>query len=130
MPTGRFRASVQYGDWKGVASADDADVMHKANAESWLKARKKIQEDELLVAVELWAGENHGKHEDPVSVTFLIASPRNFDKVQKQAQSGPLKVRRVQVQMNVVEFFGLFKRFSIALSHHGILHEAEYTYDE
>lgn len=130
MPTEKLRATVQYGDWKGTASADNSDSMHKANAESYLKAEKKIQADELLVGVEVWVGENHGKHKDPVSVTFLIASPRNFEAVEKQAKSGALKVRKVRVQMKAIEFFGLFKRFSIALSNHGILHEREYTYGE
>lgn len=127
MPTETFRASVQYGDWKGTSAADNAD---KGDAEDWLEAKGHKKPDEFLLGVTLWAGENQGKHKDPVSVTFLLASPRDHDSVKAQIQSagGPVMVRRVQVEMKLLEFFGLFKRFSVAFSSHGMLDEREYTY--
>jgi hypothetical protein len=71
-----------------------------------------------------------GKHEDPVYVTFLLASPRDHDSVKAEIQSarGPIMVRRVHIEMKLLEFFGLFKRFSVAFSSHGMLNEREYTY--
>lgn len=51
MTTGRFRAAVQYDDWKGSAAADDADE-HTYLSEL-LKSKGLFDPDtELLVAVE------------------------------------------------------------------------------
>jgi len=128
MTTETFKASVQYGDWKGTAAADRAD---QNDAEHWLEKSGKKKADEFLVGIEIWAGENHGKHKDPVSVTFLLASLPDHDTVQGQIKTGkPLQVRRVREDMNLVEFFGLFKRFSVAISNHGMLTGLEYTYSD
>lgn len=127
MPTKKFRASVQYGDWKGSAAADDADT---EKAYHWLKEKKKIRPDEFIVGITLWAGENHGEHKDPVYVTFLLATPAKHDAVQDQIKAGSITVREVDVKIKVVDFFGLFKRFSIAISAHGMLQEQEYTSNE
>lgn len=127
MQTERFIASVQYGDLKGTSAADRAD---KNDAEAWLVANGHKQKDELLLGISMYAGENHGKHENPVLVEFLLAAPGDHDSVlaMLNASNGPVMVRRVKVSMSVTEFFGFFKRFSIAFSAHGMLGEREYTY--
>ena len=127
MPTETFHASVQYGDWKGTSAADRAD---QGDADDWLEAHGHKKANEFLLGITLWAGENHGKHKDPVYVTFLLASARDHDNVKAQIESArtPVAVRKVQVEMKLVEVFGLFKRFSVAFSSHGMLNEREYTY--
>lgn len=126
MAVQTFRAGVQYGDLRGSAAADRAD---QNDAEHWLEKNGHKGPDEFLVGIELWAGESHGKHKDPIFATFLLASPRKHDNVKAQIESGnPLQVRRVKVDMPLVEFFGLFKRFSIALSAHGMLEGREYAH--
>ena len=42
----------------------------------------------------------------------------------------PISVREVRADMNLTEFFGLFKRFSVNISSHGMFSEAEYTIQE
>jgi hypothetical protein len=126
MTTETFKASVQYGDWTGTAAADRAD---QNDPERWLEKQGKKKPGEFLVGIEIWAGENHGKHKDPVSVNFLLAALPDHDTVQGQIRSGkPLQVRKVQEDMNLVDFFGLFKRFSVAISNHGMLTDREYEY--
>src|SRR3989344_8524564 len=113
MATETFHASVQYNDFKGTSAADRAD---KGGAEDWLEANGHKKPGEFLLGITLWAGEYHGKQEDPVSVTFLLASPGDHDSVKKKIESvgGPVEVRRVHVDMKLSDFFGLFKRLSIA----------------
>ena len=127
MGTNRFIASAQYNDWEGGAAADRAD---KNSAEEWLQAKGHKEENEFLLGITMYAGENHGVHKDPIYVDFLLATPGDHDSVKSMIDSthGPIEVRKVSIEMDLVEFFGLFKRFSVTLSSHGMLGEREYTY--
>lgn len=129
MATEKFIASVQYGDWKGTSAADGAD---RNGLRDWLEANGHKKPDEFLLGVSIFVGENHGVHKDPIYVYFLLASPGDHDSVKAMIDSsqGPIKVRKVSVEMKLTEFFGLFKRFSIAFSSHGMLGERDYTYAE
>ena len=129
MPVKTFRASVQYDDLKGSAAADRAD---KGDTIDWLEKNKLKQDGELLLGITLYAGENHGKHKDPVYVEFLLASAGDHDTVEAMidANTGPILVRRVKKEMALTEFLGLFKRFSVHLSSHEMLEGKEYTYIE
>jgi len=127
QPT-NFKASVQYGDWKGTSAADSAD---KGDARDWLKKNELIQTGEFLIGIALFAGENHGSHKDPVFVEFLLATPGDHDSIKAVIETGaPLVVRRVKVDIGLTEFFGLFKRFSIYMSSHGMLDDRQYTYPD
>ena len=127
MQTERFIASVQYGDLKGTSAADRAD---KNDADAWLVANGHKQKDEFLLGISMCAGENNGKHRDPVCAEFLLATSGDHDSVlaMLNASNGPVMVRRVKVSMSLTQFFRLFKRFSITFSTHGMLSEREYTY--
>jgi len=129
MPTEKFKASVQYNDWKGTSAADRAD---RNDPEDWLKANGHKEPDEFLLGISVYVGENHGVHDDPIYTSFLLASPRDHDSVKEMIDSshGPIGVRKVSIQMKLTEFFGLFKRFSVTFSSHGMLGERDYTYTE
>jgi hypothetical protein len=129
MPIQTFKASVQYGDMHGTAAIDAAD---KGDAGDWLKKNGLKQEGEFLLGITLYVGENHGVHKDPVYVEFLLASAGDHDSMKSMIDSneGPILVRRVKKQMPIAEFFGLFKRFSVHVSSHGMLDGREYTYIE
>ena len=128
MPTMTFTAGVQYNDWKGTAAADDAD---KHDLMDWLKAKKLIQEGEFLVGIDVFVGENHGgKHKDPIYGHALFVQKGDFDSVKQMidAANGPILVRRVNFNMNALEFLGLFKRLSITISRKNMLADLEYVY--
>jgi hypothetical protein len=127
MQTESFKASVQYGDWKGTSAADGAD---KKDANDWLVKNGHKQEGEFLLGITMLAGENHGVHEDPIYVEFLLATPGDHDNIKQliDTSKAPILVKKVKVEMSLVEFFGLFKRFSINFSSHGMLDGHEYTY--
>ena len=124
-----FRASVQYGDLKGTAAADRAD---QKGADEWLEKKGLKQPSEFLLGVELWVGENHGAHKDPVHVHFLLVNFAGYEnvKVMLEETQGPVGVRRVSEKMPISEFLALYKRFSVCLSPSGLLDGRELKYSE
>ncbi|MCP9885858.1 hypothetical protein KBY97_12115 [Synechococcus sp. ATX 2A4] len=114
-----FEASAQYNDLTGSAAADWAD---KTDAETWLKHNGHIT-DEYVVGISMWVGENHGTHRDPVRVKFLVSSLNGYDNIPEMLQSmgDSIKAREIRVDMNIADFFALFKRLEITLSTGGLI---------
>lgn len=110
-----FRAGVQYNDLKGTAAADRHDNRDFSN---YLKEKGLIRDGESLIGIELWSGEVHGTVQDkPVYVTALVSSGEKYDTIHEEVMSGqPVQVRKIELEMNLNEFFGLFKRFAISIS--------------
>ncbi len=92
MATEKFLASVQYGDWKGTSSADEAD---RKGLQEWVKANHYNKSDEILLGVSIYVGENYEAHQAPIFVNFLFASPGDHDSVKSMIDSsqGPVNVR-------------------------------------
>ncbi|KAK62978.1 hypothetical protein AZ22_4072 [Bordetella bronchiseptica 980-2] len=42
----------------------------------------------------------------------------------------PLKVRKIRFEMGLNEFFGLFKRFEICISSHGLIDGRDIQFDD
>ena len=122
----KLRAFVQYDDLKGTVAADRAD---RGGPQRWLRDKNLINDDEYVVGISMFAGENHGVHRDPISVDFLVSELKGYDNIPETIQSvgEPIEVKRVQVDMNLIDFFGLFKRFAVTLSTSGMLEGIEYT---
>jgi len=129
LGTENFHASVQYNDMTGTAAADRHD---NRSMERYLAQQGLIQDGEFLIGVEMWSGEVHGETQDkPVYVTALVTNAETFEIAKAEIQSGkPLHVRKIKFDMKLNEFFGLFKRFAIAISSDGLLDHREITYDE
>jgi|AntDeeMinimDraft_4_1070355.scaffolds.fasta_scaffold05138_2 hypothetical protein len=129
MAIENFNATVQYNDHLGTVAAYRAA---QQAATEWLQERELKHEGEFLLGIEMYAGENHGVHRDPVSVHFLLVTPGDYDNVKEMLDSteGPVEVRKVSEEMPLDEFFGLFKRFSVCLSPDGMLDDREYRYTE
>ncbi|MDH1109040.1 hypothetical protein N5C55_18030 [Pseudomonas otitidis] len=129
MTVDTFRASTQYSDKKGSAAADDAD---KLGPGEWLRQQGHMTEDEFLVGIELFVGENHGVHADPVYVTFLIVDSPGHERVVDHLAAipagEPVDVRRLVLEMKLVEFFALFKRFSVTLTPLKVMEGRQYRY--
>ncbi|MEN3785464.1 hypothetical protein ABDZ30_04755 [Aeromonas veronii] len=120
-----FKASVQYNDLKGSVAADRADM---TDAEKWLKANGHIT-DEFVVGISMWVGENHGTHEDPVNVKFLVTELNEHTSIPEMLQTSgsPIKVKEICVDMNIADFLALFKRLEITLSNGGLIEGKAYT---
>jgi hypothetical protein len=130
MPTDTFRASVQYGDWTGTAAADNAD---QRDLSDFLATKKIFDRDkEFLIAASLWIGENHGgKIQSPCVTAIITLLDSTYDNVSKKlkAVQGPIPVRRVDVELSLEEFIGLFKRFAVVLTRRGLdLEDREYEW--
>ena len=129
MTTEIFKASAQYNDWKGSSAADSAD---QNGPSDWLKDNGHINDGEFLLGVTMFAGENHGVHEDPVYVEFLIATPGDYENVKSiiEGSTCPIEVRSIKIDMTLNQFMGLFKRFDITLSRDSMLEGREYHYHD
>ena len=129
MTTSKFKATVQYGDFKGSVAADGADREHPR---VWLKNKKLMRDDEYLLGIELDVGENHGSHKDPVRVSFLFTTLDDHPNIISKLNDSedPVIVRKIVEEMNISDFFGLFKRFSINLASNAIFEGKEYFYNE
>ena len=127
MTKGSFKASVQYNDWEGTSAADSAD---QVNPSKWLRDNGHLQDGEFLLGLKMYTDENYGTHTDPVYVDFLIAIHGDYESVKSMIDSsdGSIEVKCVTVDMNLSDFFALFKRFEVALSSHGTLEGHEYHY--
>ncbi|WP_312404012.1 hypothetical protein [Pseudomonas rhodesiae] len=115
MNTERFRAHVQYDDFKGTAAADRHD---NRNISHYLEEKGLLKEDELVIGIEMWSGEVHENFQNaPVYVSVLVSSGGRYDTIHEEVISGqPVHVRKIRLEMPLNEFFGLFKRFAIAIS--------------
>jgi len=125
MTTDTFSASTQYGDLRGTAMADRAD--HES-AGRWLENQGLKSEDEFIVGIEMFVGENHGSHNDPIYIKFLISSERAGQLI--GTADHPAQVRAERVNMNVVDFLALFKRLSVTLSPEGDLEGKHFTHED
>ena len=120
-----FKASVQYDDLKGSVAADNAD---KGDARDFLKRGGHITDDEFIVGIRMWAGENHGTHKDPVSVRFLVSDLKGYENVPEmiEASGEGIELREVHLNIDLVEFFALFKRLELTLSNGGRIEGSSY----
>lgn len=128
MPTQTFKASTKYGDFKGTASADEADSSYLRD---WIKNKGLSQQGEFLVGIECVIGENPpGKHEDPIYVSFLFVDMHDFESARDLINNseGPIPVRKVSLSIPIGEFLGLFKRFEVSISPQGMLDGHEYQF--
>ena len=115
-----FKAGVQYGHWEGTAAADGADTLP---IHHYLEEKGLISGDEFVLAVNLWVGANHGGQLGSVFVrVFVHKGPNNFETLKPllDGMTGPIPVRAVQLELTLEEFVGLFKRFDVMLTWHGL----------
>ncbi|OJA25436.1 hypothetical protein [Burkholderia ubonensis] len=110
-----FKATTQYGDWTGTASADRSDATTLSDL---LLQRGLRTEEEFLVGAKLWVGENHNNKLAHVFVHAYLFDGTGFDDVSAAiAEAGDaLKLKRVSVELTLEEYICLFKRFAVALS--------------
>lgn len=116
----KFSASVQYNDLKGTVAADKAD---RGKFTKWLKEKNLLNDDEFVLGVSMSVGENHGSHQDPVYVDFYVTKLNGTQTVPEllEESGGSIELRNINVDMNISDFFALFKRFEITLSTKGML---------
>ncbi len=124
-----FEASVQYNDLKGSSAADVSDI---GKPSKWLRDKGLLNDGEHLLGIELLVGENHGEHSDPVYVRFLAFKLDGYSNIPDQIKNtdGAISVRKIDVQMNLMEFFGLFKRFGVKFSFGAALEGRKIIYTE
>lgn len=109
-----FKASTQYGDWQGTASADDVPTL---SLDEYLEKNGLIKPHEFLIAASFYTSEH-----DFASISVFLFEGKDFESVKAalDAVDGPVPVRRVDVKLTAKEFLDLFKRFHVMLTLHGL----------
>ncbi|MBN3738073.1 hypothetical protein [Burkholderia sp. Tr-20355] len=110
-----FKATTQYGDWKGSASADRAD---EVAITEFLRKNGQVKDNEFVVGANLWVGENHAGKLGRTAVTAYVIDLDGHRTVPEAiaAAGDALQLRKVAVDVTLEQFLGLFKRFSVSLS--------------
>ncbi len=112
---GNFKASVQYNDFRGTAAADRGD---NADLLDHFREQGYVKDNEVLVAIAFWSGENHGGPVKEMSVTLTVAGLQNHKTLDDfLADPSRPSLRSIHVDMTNDEFFGFFKRFNVVLTH-------------
>ncbi|WP_323944287.1 hypothetical protein [Aeromonas hydrophila] len=119
-----FKASVKYNHLKGSAAADRADM---TDVGKFLKDNGYIN-DEHVVGISMWSGENLGTYRDPVQITFLVTELNGYKSITEMLQSSgePIKLKEICLDMNIADFLALFKRLDITLSYGGLIEGKSY----
>ena len=125
--TETFRASTQYGDWRGTAVADDAyeDIRDLVRA-------RRTGRNAFVVGVNLNIYESLGPPDLKPFVDALVIDATSYEQAEEYLRGpDPVRVRKVRLDLTVPQFLKLFKRLSIAISPRGLdLTGREYEYDE
>ena len=122
-----FTATAQYGHIKGTASADRHDVEDFAE---YLKKAGVLADADFVAGMELLSIPGGPEQIANVSVTAYVCDLAGREALAKAVEAGPVKVRKVRVEMSINKFFGLFKRVSIKISPGGLLNGRELFTEE
>lgn len=122
----KFSANVQYDDWKGTAAADSAD---RRALGDYLRNAGLIKDGEFLVGFEAYIGEMAGEDDPYFSARAFVMEAGEYETgAQKAATEDPLPVHVRPLEIGLLDFFKLFKRFDIVLTLKGFdLTGREYT---
>jgi len=114
--SGVFQAGTQYGDWKGTAAADEPGADNAFD--ELFKATGEVEPDkEIIIGFEFYniegtiylAGYFHRKPAENKSGWYPTLNE------EFQSQTGPIKVKKVRVEITLEQFFRYFKRFNVVL---------------
>jgi hypothetical protein len=118
MSLTRFKAGTQYGDWKGTAAADEFGDATDDFDELFEATGKIDPENDMMIAFEMYAGEGHfylaGLFHPKSTSNKLGYEPSLNDDFKNDPK--PIRVRRVEVNLTLEQFFKYFKRFNVVLN--------------
>jgi hypothetical protein len=111
----RMAASAQHCDWEGTVAADDADG---AAIRGYLRERSLISDKELIVGMKLLVGD--GETDAPL-IQVLVIDAVGYDSVAEILRANDtIILRKISLDLSLLQFFGLFKRFAVAFAVPGL----------
>ncbi len=123
MPTEIFKASAQYNDWQGTIAADRSNLK---SIEDWLISNNIELAGMFVLGINVSTGENPARYADPLQVEVLLVNSSAYADISKPIGDGSIEVERKHLNICLVDFFGLFKRFEMSLSRESVLAGREY----
>ena len=109
-----FTAQVQYGDWKGHVAADNTD--HE-DVHQYLRENRLINDGEFVVGLQMYSGDR-----DFFICSALVVEFEGFENVRTmlEATPDPIKMRKIDLEIPLVDFFKLFKRLDLKFAARGL----------
>jgi len=120
-----FRAATQYNDYTGTVAADRSDNLSFGDL---LVERGLKHADEHVVGFEIVFNENSGQAiPNPGIVAFVGQGSSIAEVAQQMENGGSFKLRAIEVDLSIADFFRYFKRFNVMLSNSSLkLNDAEF----
>ncbi len=121
-----MKASVHHSDWDGTAAAEDADGV---TIRKYLEDRSLLSNGELIVGLKLSVGENvSGQLAEPV-IQVLVLNTAGYESVEAVIRENEtIILRKIDLDLSIMQFIGLFKSFSVAFTVPGMgLEERAYV---
>ena len=108
--------------------ARQRQMTSQAQYENGFKDKGLINPDEFLIAATVCVSEHD--YNSPYVRAFVFQKGNDFESVKKALATikGAIPVRRIVVELTTEEFLGLFKRFHVMLTWHGLqLEKRDYS---
>jgi hypothetical protein len=108
-------ASAQHSDWEGTVAADDADGVA---IRKYLRERSLISDKELIVGIKLLIGD---AQVDRPFIQVLVIDAVGYDSVAEILRANDtIILRKIDLDLSLSQFVGLFKRFSVTFAVPGL----------
>jgi hypothetical protein len=114
----RFEAGTQYGDWKGTAAADGFNGLPDRFDELFEATGEVDPEREIMIGFAFYYSEGMFfccGHFHPVPENNGRGYYPSLNAKFQNDQINPIKVKKVNVELTLEEFFKYFKRFHVVL---------------
>lgn len=120
MTTEIFKAGTQYNDFTGTSAAETQGFSE------YLKSKDLIKDDEFVIGIEFSPFVNASQFPNEVFLQVYLVKDFVYEKYEEKSKNNSiLEVRKVEIYVDIVQFFSLFKRLNVSFSWQGLLENKE-----
>ena len=120
MTTEIFKAGTQYNDFTGTSAAETQGFYE------YLKSKDLIKDDEFVIGIDFSPFVNASQFPNEVFLQVYLVKDFVYEKYEEKSKNNSiLEVRKVEIYLDIVQFFSLFKRLNVSFSWQGLLENKE-----
>lgn len=120
MTTEIFKAGTQYNDFTGTSAAETQGFSE------YLKSKDLIKDDEFVIGIDFSPFVNASQFPNEVFLQVYLVKDFVYEKYEEKSKNNSiLEVRKVEIYVDIVQFFSLFKRLNVSFSWQGLLENKE-----
>ncbi|HHM2325157.1 hypothetical protein OHW21_14805 [Acinetobacter baumannii] len=123
MTTEIFKARTQYNDFMGTSAAETQGFSE------YLESKNLIENDEFVVGIDFSPMVSILKEKNEVLVNVYLVKNFKYEEYETKARfEDVLEVRKIEVYVDIIHFFSLFKRMNVSFSWQGLLENKEINF--